>query len=109
MTQVLTNFISNAMKFTEKGSIRFGYRMDEKRKDFLYFYVTDTGIGIPKERQKTIFERFVKLHSFAQGTGLGLSICQVIVEQLGGEIGVESEEGLGSTFWFSIPYRPCSS
>ncbi|NDW11881.1 hybrid sensor histidine kinase/response regulator [Bacteroides sp. 214] len=109
LTQVLTNFISNAMKFTEKGSIRFGYRMDEKRKGFLYFYVTDTGIGIPKERQKSIFERFVKLHSFAQGTGLGLSICQVIVEQLGGTIGVESEEGVGSTFWFSIPYRPCSS
>ena len=107
LAQVLTNFISNAIKFTEQGSIRFGYRLDEKRKDFLYFYVTDTGSGIPKSEQAAIFDRFVKLNDFAQGTGLGLSICQVIIEQLGGEIGVNSEEGKGSTFWFTIPYVAC--
>ena len=107
LAQVLTNFISNAIKFTEQGSIRFGYRLDEKRKDFLYFYVTDTGSGIPKSEQAAIFDRFVKLNDFAQGTGLGLSICQVIIEQLGGEIGVNSEEEKGSTFWFTIPYVRC--
>lgn len=109
LTQLLTNFISNAIKFTERGSIRFGYRKDTVREDFLYFYVTDTGIGIPTELQPAIFERFVKLHDFAQGTGLGLSICQVIIEQMGGEIGVESKEGIGSTFWFKIPYVPCQA
>ncbi len=104
LAQVLTNLIGNAIKFTTQGSIRFGYRLDELRKDFLYFYVTDTGTGIPQAHLPSIFDRFVKLNSFAQGTGLGLSICQVIVEQLGGEIGVTSEEGEGSTFWFRIPY-----
>ena len=107
LTQVLTNLISNAIKFTEKGSIRFGYRKDAVKPDFLYFFVTDTGVGIDPERQATVFERFVKLDNFVQGTGLGLSICQVIIEQLGGEIGVESVKGKGSTFWFRIPYVPC--
>ena len=67
------------------------------------FYVTDTGCGIPKEKQKSVFGRFVKLNNFAQGTGLGLSICQTLVEHMGGSIGVESEEGKGSTFWFTLP------
>ena len=107
LTQVMTNFISNAIKFTRSGSIRFGYRHDEEKPGFLYFYVTDTGSGIPAEKQAQVFERFVKLHNFVQGTGLGLSICQVIVEQLKGEIGVNSTEGKGSTFWFRIPYIPC--
>lgn len=107
LTQVLTNLISNAIKFTEKGSITFGYRKDLVKPDFLYFFVTDTGSGIDPEKQASVFERFVKLDTFVQGTGLGLSICQVIIEQLGGEIGVESVKGKGSTFWFRIPYVPC--
>lgn len=107
LTQVLTNLIGNAIKFTRKGSIHFGYRMDTEKENFLYFFVTDTGTGISAEKQQTVFERFVKLDSFVQGTGLGLSICQIIITQLGGEIGVESEPGKGSTFWFRIPYIPC--
>ena len=99
LTQVVTN---NAMKFTPSGSITFGYHL--KNTDFLYFYITDTGYGIEKDKKDTVFGRFVKLDSFSQGTGLGLSICQSIVENLGGEIGVESEPG--STFWFTLPYRP---
>ena len=100
ISQVITNFINNAIKFTEKGSIRFGYRHEG---DLLYFYVSDTGCGIEPDKIDTIFNRFVKLNNFAQGTGLGLSICQMIVKKLNGEIGVESELGKGSTFWFTLP------
>ncbi|MDR1624506.1 MAG: response regulator [Tannerellaceae bacterium] len=100
LLQVITNFLNNAIKFTNEGSIRFGYHI---RENSLYFYVTDTGVGIKKEERNKIFERFVKLNSFVQGTGLGLSICQTIVNKLGGEIGVESECGKGSTFWFTLP------
>lgn len=107
LAQVLTNLIGNAIKFTQKGSIHFGYQLDEEKEGFLRFFVTDTGTGISPEKQSAIFERFVKLDYFVQGTGLGLSICQVIIEQLGGEIGVKSELGKGSTFWFRIPYMPC--
>ena len=88
LTQVLTNFLSNAVKFTSSGSIRFGYRLTD---DGIYVYVTDTGMGISKESQASIFNRFVKLNSFKQGTGLGLSICKTIIEKLKGKIGVESE------------------
>ena len=73
------------------------------RGEELEFYVKDTGVGIDKQHQDAIFERFVKLNSFVHGTGLGLSICQSIVEQLGGHIGVDSEKGKGSRFWFTIP------
>ena len=104
LTQVVTNMMNNAMKFTPSGRITFGYHL--KNTDFLYFYITDTGYGIEKDKKDTVFGRFVKLDSFSQGTGLGLSICQSIVENLGGEIGVESEPGKGSTFWFTLPYRP---
>lgn len=104
LTQVITNMLNNAMKFTAEGSITFGYHL--KDTDFLYFYVTDTGCGIATDKKDSVFGRFVKLDSFAQGTGLGLSICQSIVEHLGGEIGVESEPGKGSTFWFTLPYTP---
>lgn len=101
--QVITNFINNAIKFTEEGSIRFGYRPPEH--GYIYFYVTDTGSGIQESKQQQIFNRFIKLDSFEQGTGLGLSISKSIIETLGGDIGVESEEGKGSTFWFTLPYR----
>lgn len=103
LMQVLNNFLNNAAKFTSQGSISFGYELRDKQ---LYFYVTDTGCGIPADKVNLIFGRFVKLNSFVQGTGLGLSICQTIVEHMGGRIGVESEEGKGSTFWFTIPYQP---
>ena len=99
VTQVLNNFISNAMKFTNTGSITFGYE-EPKR-----FFVTDTGTGIPPEKVADIFNRFVKLDSFKQGTGLGLAISQNIVKELKGEIGVASELGKGSTFWFTLPYE----
>ena len=100
--QVITNFLTNASKFTYEGEIRFGFeRMDKA----IRVYVKDTGIGIEPEKVNHIFERFVKLNSFAQGTGLGLSICQMIIEKIGGEIGVTSELGKGSTFYFTIPYE----
>ena len=109
LSQLLINLLTNAAKFTAKGSIRFGYRAEGSR---LRFYVSDTGCGIPPEGQRRIFDRFVKLNSFKQGTGLGLPICKSIVEHLGGEIGVKSEEGRGTTFWFTLPYitgKPCET
>ncbi len=100
LMQIITNFLNNALKFTEKGSITLGYVRTEHE---IRFSVEDTGAGIPRDQLNSVFERFVKLNSFAQGTGLGLSICKSIVEQMGGRIGVESEQGAGSCFWFSIP------
>lgn len=104
LSQVIINFTNNAMKFTHKGSIRMGYRMEEATGE-IYFYVKDTGIGIPEDKMDEVFERFVKLDSFAKGTGLGLAICRVIVERLQGVIGVDSKEGEGSCFWFRIPVQ----
>ena len=101
LMQVMNNLITNAIKFTTKGSIRVGYRLRED--ESLYFYVSDTGCGIPADKLKEVFGRFVKLNSFQQGTGLGLSICESIVTRLGGQIGVMSEVGQGSTFWFTLP------
>lgn len=103
LVQLLSNFAVNAIKFTVSGSIRMGYHMQDA--DTIYFYVTDTGCGMSPEQCQHVFERFVKYNPFIQGTGLGLSICRMIVENLNGEIGVESEEGSGSTFWFTLPYR----
>ena len=103
LMQLLSNFIVNAIKFTKSGSIRMGYRM--KDINTIYFYVSDTGCGMSPEQCRHAFERFVKYNPFIQGTGLGLSICHMIVEHLKGEIGVNSEEGKGSTFWFTLPYR----
>jgi signal transduction histidine kinase/ActR/RegA family two-component response regulator len=106
LSQVITNFVNNAVKFTSEGYIKVGYDIICNK---IRFYVSDSGVGIDKEQQAKIFERFVKLNAFVQGTGLGLSICQSIVKQLGGEIGVDSEVGKGSTFWFTLPYSEIKS
>ncbi len=103
---ILTNLVKNAIKYSDKGSIGVGY---EKKGKYLEFFVKDTGIGIPKDRQKAVFNRFVQADSgdkrAFQGAGLGLSISKAYVEMLGGEIRVESEEGKGSIFYFTIPYN----
>ena len=103
LMQLLTNFVNNAIKFTQAGTISMGYRLTDA--DTIHFYVSDTGCGMSQEQCEHVFERFVKYNPFIQGTGLGLSICRTIVERLGGKIGVDSEEGKGSTFWFTLPYR----
>ena len=101
MQQVITNFVTNAIKYTREGHIRVGYRYQDGG---IYMYCEDTGAGIPKEKQASVFERFVKLNDFIQGSGLGLSICKSIATRCGGRIGVDSEgEGRGSTFWIWIP------
>lgn len=103
ISQVISNFLSNAFKYTSVGSITMGY---EVRENGMYFYVTDTGTGIPEDKVHQVFERFTKLDAKRQGTGLGLSISQTIIKKLGGEIGVTSEYGKGSTFWFTLPEKP---
>ena len=104
LSQVIINLLTNACKFTDKGSITYGYELHENE---IYFFVRDTGCGISKENQTRIFQRFTKLNDFVQGTGLGLSISQSVIEKMKGHIGVESKgEGKGSTFWFTIPYLP---
>lgn len=100
LVQVLTNFVTNAIKYTPKGYIVMGY---EYINQGIKIYVEDTGIGISEEKQKSVFDRFVKLDDFAQGTGLGLCICKAIVDSQRGEIGVESHQNIGSTFWAWIP------
>lgn len=97
---VLMRLIDNAIKFTNKGEIQVEYRLEMGK---LYFEVSDTGIGIPEQKQQQIFKRFTKIDDFVNGTGLGLSICSAIVDKLGGEIGVKSVENEGSLFWFTIP------
>ena len=104
--QVISNLINNALKFTDKGYIRFGYEVIDSG---LRFFVSDTGKGIPAEKQKDIFKRFIKLDNFKSGTGLGLAICETILHKLNGEIGVESEDGKGSTFWFTLPVKPINN
>lgn len=98
--QIITNLISNAIKFTSKGEIRYGF---SEKEDFVEFYVKDTGIGIPAERVTTIFKRFGKVDDFVQGTGLGLTLCRMLVERMGGRIWLRSEEGIGSRFYFTLP------
>ena len=104
VAQVLSNFTTNAIKFTQEGTISIGY---EARDTELYFYVTDTGAGIPADKLPEVFGRFVKLNKDKKGTGLGLSISKTIVNKLEGQIGADAVEGKGSTFWFTIPYRTC--
>ena len=102
--QVITNFVTNAVKYTHQGHVRVGYRPEERQgRQGLYVYCEDTGAGIPQDQLNRVFERFVKLNDYIQGTGLGLSICKAIIDKCGGEIGVESELEKGSTFWFWIP------
>lgn len=101
IVQILTNLVHNAIKFTQNGEIRFGCRPHGETD--VYFYVSDTGIGIPVGEQDKIFDRFTKLDHEVPGTGLGLTLSQTIVQSLDGEIGVESEVTKGSTFWFTLP------
>ena len=113
--QVITNFITNAVKYTKEGHIKLGYRQEERLANGttakgIYIYCEDTGAGIPKEKQASVFNRFVKLNDYVQGTGLGLSICKSIADLCGGMIGVDSEgDGKGSTFWLWIPQFLTSS
>ena len=102
LMQVITNFINNALKFTNEGQITLEYH-NKKESNEIEFAVTDTGMGIAPDKVNQVFDRFVKLNSFSKGTGLGLSICRSIIEHLGGTIGVESEMGTGSRFWFTHP------
>ena len=101
LTQVISNFLNNAIKYTSEGCITLAYEIIG---DEIKFSVTDTGDGMNQEIQAHIFDRFYKGNTFKQGTGLGLSICETIVNRLGGRIGVNSELGKGSTFWFTHPY-----
>jgi CheY-like chemotaxis protein len=108
---ILTNLVKNAIKYTDEGSIEFGYNLKtECQTTVLEFFIKDTGIGIPKHRQEAIFERFIQADiadkMARQGAGLGLAISRAYVEMLGGRIWVESEEGKGSIFYFTIPYKP---
>jgi signal transduction histidine kinase/CheY-like chemotaxis protein len=107
---ILTNLVKNAIKFTNAGSIEFGYIVKGK---FMEFYIKDTGKGIPKNKKELVFERFRQAHESNavgnnEGSGLGLTISKAYVEMLGGKIWLESEEGKGSTFYFTIPYIPCN-
>jgi signal transduction histidine kinase/CheY-like chemotaxis protein len=109
LNQIFTNLLDNAFKFTDKGEIHFGYiKISKSNREYLQFFVKDTGIGLSEEQQKLIFQRFTKAEISKQklyrGAGLGLSICKSLVEMLGGEIRVESEEKRGATFYFTIPY-----
>ena len=100
LAQVISNLLNNAGKFTDEGEIRFGFDLRDGR---IEFFVQDTGVGIPADKVRDVFDRFVKLNDFAAGTGLGLAISRMIVEKLDGTIGVESEQGKGTRFYFSIP------
>ena len=100
ISQIITNFLTNAVKYTHEGHIKLGYRIEDNG---LHIYCEDTGSGIPKDKCEKIFERFFKVNEYIQGAGIGLSICKAIVAKCDGKIGVESEEGKGSTFWIWIP------
>lgn len=101
LMQVMNNFLNNAVKFTQNGFITMGYEVGDGEN--VRFYVHDTGKGISQQDQKLVFERFTKLDMFVQGTGLGLSVCEMIIEKMGGMIGVQSQPNQGSEFWFTVP------
>ena len=109
VAQVITNFVTNAVKYTHQRHIKMGYRLetrtvDDKQRKGLYLYCEDTGAGIPLEAQDKIFDRFYKVNDFVQGTGLGLSICKAVANAFNGDIGVISDgNGNGSVFWMWIP------
>lgn len=100
LKQVWMNFLTNAVKHTRYGHIKMGYSIE---KEGIRFYVEDTGTGIPKKLHNRVFDRFQKLNEFIQGTGLGLAISKAIIEAAGGEVGFNSEPGIGSTFWAWVP------
>jgi signal transduction histidine kinase len=107
---ILTNLVKNAIKYSKEGTIHIGYHREETDgRLFLQFYVKDTGIGIPTHRQYAVFERFIQAdiedRNARQGAGLGLSITKAYVEMLGGKIWVESQESVGSIFYFTLPYN----
>lgn len=102
VSQILSNLLTNAVKFTHQGTVTLSYQQMPKE---VLISVRDTGIGIPERDLETIFERFVKLDTYKQGTGLGLAICKMLVDRLGGKIGVDSEVGVGSIFWFTLPLK----
>ena len=102
--QVLTNLLTNAEKNTEHGSITLACSLDE-RPGMLTFTVTDTGIGVPRDKQKAIFERFCKLNFFKQGVGLGLNVCRVIAKRLNGMVDIDADYSDGARFWFAIPLK----
>ncbi|NJK87082.1 MAG: response regulator, partial [Bacteroidales bacterium] len=108
LRQVLTNLIGNAVKFTSSGYVEFGYAFQEE--EYIRFFVKDTGIGIPLSKMEKIFNRFYQVENqnkdtLTRGTGLGLAIAKALVHLMGGKIWVESEEYVGSTFYFTIPYK----
>lgn len=100
LSQLISNLVNNALKFTTEGFVKLGYFV---RDNEIEFYVQDTGVGIASDKTAQIFDRFIKLNVFTNGTGLGLSICRSIIEKMGGRIGVESQIGVGSRFWFTLP------
>ncbi|WP_300700889.1 ATP-binding protein [Bacteroides sp.] len=103
IAQIMTNYVTNAIKYTPKGFIEMGYEAVDKG---IRFYVKDTGIGIADEKKNKVFQRFEKLDEFAQGTGLGLSICKAIAESMGGSVGFDSMYNEGSLFWAILPCKP---
>jgi len=109
LSHILNNLMENALKFTKNGTVNIGYHLKNK---VLEFFVKDTGIGVQPEMQDKIFDHFRKANNnqflSLSGTGLGLSIAKGFVELLGGNIWVESEVGIGSAFYFTIPYKPAS-
>ena len=100
--QILSNFVTNAIKFTKKGCIQIGYIYVDRG---IRIYCSDTGVGIPEEKCPLVFDRFYKVDEFKQGTGLGLAICKAIIDAQHGEIGVNSTAGSGSTFWAWLPCK----
>ncbi len=110
VVQILNKFVGNALKFTTSGKIELGYEVKQDGSDSLIeFYVSDTGIGMSLQQAKHCFSRFMKADSFVQGAGLGLSVCKELISKLNGTIGVDSEEGEGSRFWFRLPYMPANA